>query len=153
MNPLEMLIQKYIYYQTRVSVDGNYFEFVILNPNHKNNIVINNSSGYENELTFYFSYHHAHFGTDFDALIAYIDSFLTESKGALQFFRNGERAFGRDVLLIGADLLSVDPLLKHFGYTPSYLVGFSYIIESWSGGSDLEAVIVEEGGSIICKRK
>jgi len=152
MNYVARLLQKYSLYQTRVTSDGDTFSFVILNPNQNSDIVVDNTSGFENELTFYFSYQHAHFGENINALMEYIDLFLTDTSAAIEFFQNGERSFGGDISLHGIDLLSIDYISRKFGYKPSNLVGLSYKVRTWSGGNDLDAIIVEEGGHAACKK-
>lgn len=85
------LINAYRDRQTEMWVRKGVLTFVIVNPHWDENITV---ESLHNELTFYFSYQHAHFDRDLEGLLAYIDGFLNEDHVVIEFFREEERLFG-----------------------------------------------------------
>ena len=154
MSVLGILKQKYSQYPIQVLENGEYFEFIIINSDGRDNISVDNKSGIDQtELTFRFSYQHAHFGADINALIQYIDDFLSDSKAAIEFFRYGKNVRGGSVSLAETDSMSPDELARLFGHTSSNILGETYKVRTWSGKKDMDAEVVMKNGQIVCREK
>lgn len=111
----DILQQKYgAAYETRIGTRHGMKCFEIVNPNWEENIYVVEEN--ESELTFHFSYQHAHFRNGLDPLMAYIDGFLREKLVAIEFFKGEERHFGGSMRFEDIDPEHPILLVKQCGY-------------------------------------
>lgn len=147
-----MLENRYSNFDIIKETKEEYESIEIINPFQDENISVDfiNSNDYK-ELTFYFSYQHAHFGEDIDGLIDYIDLFLADDLAAIEFFDGERNCFGGAILLNQVNPLSASNLASQFGQSINYLLGLNYKIRTWSGKKDFDAIIEKENDEIISR--
>jgi hypothetical protein len=158
MDFFDKLSAVYNKYNTQISLQNDIPQFEIINPHKQENIIVTSC---DDELTFYFSYQHAHFQNDIKELISYIDCFLSDEYVALEFFDGENNLFGGGVSLQDIDIFSVNELAARFGYN---LETFDYIINQskcrvisykaccWSGLYDADVTIRKKMDDFIVER-
>lgn len=158
MDYFNKLSDTYRKYNTRISLQNDIPQFEIINPHKPENIIVTNC---DDELTFYFSYQHAHFQHDINELISYINCFLSDEYVALEFFDEEKDMFGGGVSLQDVDIFSANEIAARFGYNLNTLNNYinrskikaiSYKSRCWSGLYDADAIIRKKRDAFIVER-
>lgn len=96
--------------------------------------------GTEESFTEYiveFSTQHRHL-EELSEVEEYVRSILADEILPIEFYYNGERRFGGEILQADYVQLSIEHLAKLFGYTTEYLSQFDFEVHSWSGKYDIK---------------
>lgn len=158
MEYFDKLSAVYNKYNIRISLQNDIPQFEVINPHKPENIIVTDC---DDELTFHFSYQHAHFQNDINELISYIDRFLSDEYVALEFFDEEKDMFGGGVSLQEVDIFSANEIAARFGYNLEIIDYYinrskskviSYKARCWSGLYDADAIIRKKEDTFIIER-
>ncbi len=116
MDVFAALAERYKEQETRIETIDGIRRFVIINPQGRDNIKITMEEG----ILFSYSFQHAHFDfyssveENLEALMEYIDDFLTGRQVCCEFFKEGEDLFGGSRYTHDIDISTTESLLKSF---------------------------------------
>ena len=137
-----------IYLESKDSIE-------IVNPFGKDNIVVDYDPADPTPFMVMFSFQHRHI-EDETGVVEYATDIIDENVFAIEFFKNGERRFGGDIISRELKDLSYEKLEQITGYYGSAkLIDCSdaFKIRGWSGKNNFDAtLVIGESGKIEIKK-